>query len=252
MSPVTLQSSRPVGKIYATRDYKKFKVIKGNRDINPEHLDEMVRARKAGVKINHIVTVYEYKGYYYIIDGQHTWKSAEKTGQEFEFRVIKISSTEDAVEIILKMNCKQKSWTSLDYRKLWIDRGRVDYISLRDFQENAAIENVDLSIVLLGTDQSSRSMKVFREGGYKFGNKILAEKRISLLNDFAEQLDYAWTRNFVRAVCQLSVIGNYNHKRMLTKLRRRGMKKQASTELYMEAIRSIYNSGNGLRDNERI
>ena len=242
MSTITLKNARTAEQIIATDDYSKFKYLKVNRPLRPKHVEEMVATRMTGQRIDHVVTVYENCKYYYIVDGQHTFESAKITGQEFQFRVINVNTEDEAVDIILKMNCKQQSWSTVEYRDLWIERGNKEYKKLKEFQEKHNIENVELAIILLGKDQSSRSMKLFREGGYKMGDILLAEKRISLLKDFDTIVPYAWNRNFVRAVCLLSVMGNYKHRKMMQKLKRKNMKKQASTELYMEEIRRIYNS----------
>lgn len=250
MSPVTLSDFRVAGNIIETSDYKKFKWLKGNRAIRRKHVDAMVAARKAGKRIDHMTTAIEHNGNYYIVDGQHYFQSAKEVGCPFLFRVINAPISE-GIEITLRMNCHQESWKSYEYRDLWIARNREPYKELKSFQEESEIDNVDLAIILLGKDQSSRSMKIFREGGYIMGDTELASKRINLLNSFSEYLNYAWTRNFVRAVCQLSTIGNYKHDHMMKRLKRVRMKKQASTELYMELIRTVYNTGS-LSDHQRI
>jgi succinate dehydrogenase flavin-adding protein (antitoxin of CptAB toxin-antitoxin module) len=247
MAPV---SHKTVGHIFETMDYDQFRFIPGNRKLDQSHLDNMVEARKAGERINHLVTAITHANRYWIADGQHYFESSRLVGQRFQYRIIDVP-IEHAIDVVLKMNCRQKSWKSIDYRDLWIAREYENYIKLKVYQESRKLNNVDLTIILLGKDQSSRSMKIFREGGYKMGDEKLADKRIDLIHDFSKLLAFAWDRDFVRAVCQLSVMTNYKHDRMLTRLRRTAMKKQGGTEQYMEAIRSIYNTGT-VSDADRI
>jgi len=253
MSPVEV-TAKKVGSVMETTDYSRFRFIKGNRNVNDDHVNQMLDTMLAGGHINHMVTAVEHGAFYDILDGQHYFTASKKGKFPFRYHVIDLDSNVNVLATIQKMNCWQKPWESADYEHSFIVEGKPAYIKLHDFRTDFNRDlGVDVAIILLGTDQSSRSMKIFRLGGYKMGNVRLADKRLVLIKSFEKDgdLSFAWSRNFIRAVGHLSTIKNYDHDRMLMRLKRAGLKKQASVELYMEAIREIYNTSS-LPDMQRI
>ena len=112
--------------ILKTSDYKLFKQLPGNREINRENVSNIVESIKQNNKLHlHPIVVNENM---YIIDGQHRLVAALKLNVPIYYVIASGNDEIDAYEHIMSANINQKSWSIEDYLHLYaIKDNNEDY-----------------------------------------------------------------------------------------------------------------------------
>ncbi|EOS7807262.1 ParB N-terminal domain-containing protein, partial [Enterococcus hirae] len=97
--------SEVIGKIFVTKDYAKFKKLKGNRQIKKnQNLEE-------SIKNSGIMIPIEVNEHFEILDGQNRFELAKKWNQLIPYRILDGSGIQEVIEL----NSTTKSWTLIDY-----------------------------------------------------------------------------------------------------------------------------------------
>lgn len=112
--------------IHETNDYSQFKLLNGNRVINPQQVDQIIDVIGRGFDTNKYIIDVNEKGE--IWDGQHRFTALKATNKPIRYKVTVGANISDCVN----MNAHQHPWTFLDYIDSFANRGYQDYITLKD------------------------------------------------------------------------------------------------------------------------
>lgn len=226
-----------VNQIYSTNEYSKFKRISGNRIVDEAKVKRLVKSMEKGGWLRTVmITVNELMQ---IIDGQHRYLAARKTGTTILYQIVKGTGLK---EVILT-NSGSSNWSIKDHIPSQIALGNKSFILLdklmREFPE------LSLSICQNMLAQSNRnpSREDVENGTWEIGDynvAVLWSQNLMSLKSYFEGYKLTY---FVRTLIDALHKPNFNfqefhHKVTLrpTMLQRCGSKKQ-----YMAMIEEIYN-----------
>jgi hypothetical protein len=233
-----LVNDKVVGQIYSTTDYSKFRLVFGNRQLKRS---KVIRMREA-IKLDNKIKAYPIivNSSYQIIDGQHRFIALAELG----LPVCYIVSNTFKISVIAKNASNQDKWKSDDYLESWCVLGRKDYIVFRNFMKTYDT-NFTVTLVLFNGRFTGGLYRDFAEGKFSAKHHKRAIKWIEMVQDFKSYIqDIHKDRHFVRAILNCFGHPEYNHKRMLRKMKLQGssmIKKQMNRLDYIRQIEALYN-----------
>lgn len=202
-------------KIINLKAEDKVKLLTYNRPVNRSLVNKLKESmKKYGILSS--VTVYENEGEMLIVDGQHRWTAASELG----LGMPAISISWDAMDAIVEMNTIQVNWTMDNF---------VDFFSVHKNpelsksysllkakrKEHGHLTYSSLS-QLYGKPNTNAS---FKEGKWRITDVDKGDTTVGWLDDLAEYLPYAHSARFINAYKYVAGHDDYNHKRMLSKLK---------------------------------
>jgi hypothetical protein len=220
-----------------TKDYKLFKNNPANRNINNRHVTNMKRLMKDGWDPLYPLIC---DPDYFVFDGQHRLRAA----RQLELSVPYYIRTDlNSSNLVIMNNC-QKRWTLDDYIKHYVVTGNENYIKFYDFcRFNQVTYSSGLNLISGKTGGGSQ-LEPIRSGYFTITNKELKEAQI--ITDCAKDIMSAVnisSEKFIRAL--VIVINNqeYNHERMMHKLRIQygGIQNCRYKALYIKQLQDVYN-----------
>lgn len=179
-------------KIVNTLDYNKFKFVNWNRKIDWNHVERLKHSIKRHGLLEEIQCTRDYK----ILDGQHRFHALKALNLPVQAILKKTAKEEDLHE----MNDIRKGWTILDSLNEYCEKGRNDYIRLR--QKIQMYEDLfPIGSIITAYNQSVYfSKKVFKNGDYQF-NEIKGNAILNYCNKMSEVIeDKAYQTKFVRTI----------------------------------------------------
>ena len=227
---VTLKTRVTLG----TKLYSKFTLISGNRGVSEAHIDKlvaMITADEDWLTFNPITVDSNLR----VLDGQHRLIAAQKANVHIWY---KIRSKKTSLEVVARINDCQKSWTPDDFVFMYATLGNVHYKAFWEFYKGYGL-SPSTGLILFG----GQSMKSLRNGTLKVVDILKAEEIADALMDVKKYVPFADYNRFASAFVRVFENKEYNHKRMLTKLRQRKdvIRKLATVEDYMRMLEDIYN-----------
>jgi hypothetical protein len=182
--------------IQQTTDYKKFKVINGNREIQPGHLKTLVNSISENnlLEYNPIIVTEDFE----IIDGQHRLAAAKKLQLPIYFQVGRARGIDD----VILLNKSLRPWGILDYLNSYVKRGFTDYRILKDFCYNYNM-SISIAMGIIGQSRYPKwagLMRDFKDGlfkvtrldwGVEFAN-FLSDLRIYLAPLVERDREFIW------------------------------------------------------------
>lgn len=220
-----------------TKDLAKFKLISGNRPINPKHVDALIRSITERNLLEYAPIIVNAE--FGIIEGQHRFKAAEYLGVGLYYLVVPDLSIKD-VQIL---NKNQKAWTMSDYLKSYVSQGHEDYIAFDNlYQRHPFTVNSLLSVVSPSVSGGGQT-KRFKSGLFKMPKITEAQERLDKLLDFAPYYRGYQRRDFVRAVKLMASVEKYDHDHMLDQLQIYGdrISHQIDVKGYLRVLEDVYN-----------
>lgn len=165
--------------IESTIDYSVFKIHPRNRKIDNMNLRKLEESVKANNTLDsHPILVDKD---FYIIDGQHRLKIAQKLSVPIYY----ISSKHLCYDDMIRLNNNQKAWNISDYLNYYAVSESPEYIKLNDFLRKTNIQ-INIAIQLLNGTRALSFFKDFREGKYKFPSNdelVEAENKNIMIKD---------------------------------------------------------------------
>ena len=226
-----------VNHIYGSFDYSKFHLIYGNRKLKRT---KVIKLRDE-IKQNNRISSYPIivNSNFQIIDGQHRFVALVELGLEIQYVV------DDTFDIkgIAKSNTMPDKWKSDNYLSAYRELGIADYETFANFMETYDT-NFTVTLVLFHGKFTGGLYRDFAEGKFKSTNLKRAIKWITEVQDFKKYIqDIHKDRHFVRAILNCFVHPDYNHKRMINKMKLRGhlMTKSTSRIDYLRQLEAMYN-----------
>jgi len=224
--------------IKKTFNYKMFKILDSNRELNNLHLKRLEKSFINNYLINPII-VNENN---YIIDGQHRYTVARKLNLPIYFIEIPFYKLEE----IQILNINQKNWNLNDYVDGYISLGKKEYKIYKDFLNKYKFPPMKCIEILTGKKTGGGENRVddlFKKGVFNIQdlNKSIsiAEKILSLKGYYE-----GYKRSsFLNAMITLFNNDNFDFDFFIDKLKIKSNKivDCTKTKDYILLIEEIYN-----------
>ena len=217
-----------VNQVNSTNDYSKFKIMKGNRNVNKLHVKRLKESFKEKYLLTPIVVNQDYE----IIDGQHRFQAAKEMNLPVNF----IICNDYSLKEVQLLNTNMKNWKKEDYLNAYCDLGYPSYLKFREFMYDYPDFGLSAVEVILTQNIASakhRSSKIFKSESNKKGSYAIryfqegdleipdydlsvehAEK-ILMLKPYYDGYNRAL---FVRAIIGIFRIEYYSHSRFIARL----------------------------------
>lgn len=237
MQPVKLTTDKQVMEVYVTKDYSKFKHIKGNRNVVKPHLKRL----KASMEKKYLFSPILINEKHEIIDGQHRFEVCKELGLPLYY-LIKRGYSLDEVQVL---NSNLKNWSSDDYMNGYIELGIEDYSLYKLFREESGFDHNSCLFMLTGKDSTADGAlnQDFKNGDFRVSNYKNAIQCAEKLKMVARFYSGYTRRSFVMAMLKCFKNKNYNHSVFMSKITYQSTKLVdcTSTKEYLTLIEEIYN-----------
>lgn len=147
--------------VFKTKDYSKFKLLEGNRDLNQTHLKNL----EASILKNNMLDQNPMKvnEIYEVIDGQHRLKVAEKNDL-YIYYIITRGAKLPEVQLLNTT----KSWTVMDFLESNIKLGNNDYSILKEFMREYDLPlSASMSLLTGSTARPRDLITHFKDGKFQ-------------------------------------------------------------------------------------
>ena len=235
-----------VNRVYKTNDYSIFNTIKGNRPLNRLHKKRLMES----MTIQHLQSPIIVNKNMDIIDGQHRFESQK----ELNLPVYCIMMDDYGIKETHRLNSNSSDWKTSDFMEAYALQGLKDYIIYKEFYKDYGFGHQDCLNMLTGTIKDRNIYTIFKTGNFKVTNHKDAIEIAEKIAMIAEYYDGYKRRGFVQAMQLAFNNPDYNHAKLLQKL------KYKSTELvdctnyrqYCYLLEDIYNYKTKLSDKIRL
>lgn len=219
--------------LHKTTNYSLFQSFTANREVNPNHVNQLVRAIEKNnfLHLNPIIVDNDMR----VIDGQHRLDAAAKLGVEIYYLIDENVKDTD----ISTLNSKKLAWKNIDYINFWTIKNRKGF----DVLSKYVFANQGLPISTIVKLLGGGTTKELAEGYCDVSREPTAKAVIEILNDYSNYCKFWNNGKFVLAILTAYSTGKYDHNKMKEKLeyQRRSLVLCISTKQYLEMIEEIYN-----------
>lgn len=245
---------KKVNQVFATTDYKKFRILKGNRSVNKLHVRRLKESFKESYLLSPIIVNENLE----IIDGQHRFEAAKEMNLPVHFIICEDYSLKE----VQLLNTNMKNWKKEDYLNAFCDLGYPEYLKFRQFMNeypDFAISSAEtiLTDSLSGGYKNTRSKDLVnvinKNGSYSIkyfqeGDLVIPDYKKSTEN--AEKIlmikpyyDGFNRSVFVRAMVGIFKVEDYSHSKFLERLKANPSVLQHCSNVtqYKLLIEDIYN-----------
>lgn len=227
--------------INSTYEYHIFKLMKGNRQIDLNHVKQLKREmqRNPDLLASNPILVNEHL---FIIDGQHRWMAATELKRKLYY-IVADGATIDQTR---HLNTTQRSWSLIDFAKSYADSGRKGYIDFLRFHEKFPLIQLSILQGYLANRQSHDITSSFRRGDFEVTDLALAQKNLEKLNDVITMTHMSPGKPM--ALCLLDLMNNnpdFDIDIFIKKLERESARElyqpQVSVRGCLRSIEAVYN-----------
>jgi hypothetical protein len=239
-------------KVYCTDDYKLFKMIDGNRNLDKKKIERIISEIKAGNDILDEVPILvkEEGKSLRILEGQHRFKVAERLGRTVHYILHKENMS---LYSIAKINSNTEKWKAIDFINCYTKAGNSNYEKINHLHKKYGISvGVCLSLLKFGYTKNDGGhdelKREFETGIFEVKKNKEAIQIAELCKSF-EKFP-AWnSRGFIMAVCRLLQADKCSFDVLLKKFLEDPSKlqQQANYKGYLTNLEEIYNRNNSKR-----
>ena len=227
---------KKVNQVYKTNDYSMFKYIDGNRNINKSNLKRLIKSMKE--QYIPVPIIINEKNQ--IIDGQHRYEAANFLG--FDVHFIKIDKL--ALDEVRRLNENMANWNNANRLYSYCQLGHPEYVKFKQFMDETGYNYSTCIALLSGSpSRSGEHGRLFKHGKFKVRNYAQALEHARMLDEIGKFYPNYKKTNMI--VCMMKLIHHedYDHKRMLQKLRvQKQLLPDGGTEQqYKDAVVKIFN-----------
>lgn len=235
----TKQAKPPT--VEVTTTYGQFKLMKGNRAVDYNHVKRLKREMEANpdlLSANPILV----NEHLYIIDGQHRRMAAQELGVPLYYMVRPGISLEETRHL----NVTQKRWQLLDFAQSFADSGHQDYVTfLRLHRQYPKIAPGILRFYLRG-GQKHDVESSFRRGEFRIDDLSVAKKNLERLSEVVNKTHVMMNMPMASALLKLfNDPDNFDYSFFMQKLERENARAMFGTHTSLRAclrtIEEIYN-----------
>lgn len=243
-----MQHTESAIKIYHTKDYSRFNMINGNRQIVELTVKKIMSDMASGLDVLRYcpIIVEEKNGRLNIIDGQHRFYVARKKKSTVWY----ILAENFAITDIAKMNSNSQGWKAKDFIHSYIQQGNPNYQMLQKFIDDYSLP-LAVCIKLLATGTAigthgldERPKENFEKG--KFVVKELEKARLTakFVYQFSEFPGFR-NGNFIQALCKIQEARVCDLDDLIKKFKKdpTRLERQGTAKEYLTALENIYNIG---------
>lgn len=229
-------------KIYFTKDYGRFRFLKGNRDINERKVQKIIESIHEGVDVLRYAPIIVNQDME-IIDGQHRFA----VSRSLKCNVYYVIDKSADLSIVPSINSKSSKWKTTDFLNSYLDLKKPEYEKLYDFITNRFDRiNLPTAIGLLysgNTKNAAEAIEAFQDGTYEVRFWHEATNICAFLKDFVPYTDNPFSKRFIDVAIKLMDSEKYNHQMMLEKLNQSGRRIEhiESPKSIIEDMESIIN-----------
>ncbi len=237
--------------VFQTKEYGRFKMLLGNRQLNETKIKRIIRDIESGIDVlkYYPIQVIEKNDRLEIIDGQHRFYITKKLKREVHYILMKESRD---LPDIAKINSNTEKWKAKDFINCYIQQGNNNYEQLQWFMDTYKF-TLTVSIKLLssgnpGTESGNNQSQEFERGLFKvdfFDKAVEVAETCKLFDAFPHWRD----RGFVIAIFRIKEAGKITINDLLDKVSKTPelLKKQTGFKEYIFTLESIYNRGKQVR-----
>lgn len=202
------------GVMYSTKEYRKFKLIKGNRNLNKTKYLQLLKS----MEVEQLKIPIAVNEKFEIIDGQHRYHASRELGLPVYYFIVEGYG----IEQVKRANLVSSTWTKEDYLGLHISEGLDNYLEFNDLLLECGLNTTDLIKVYAKAQDKSQDQLA-----YEFENGTLSNEGIEKVEAFLKALKdfeffkFSKKKQFVAAFIKLFFDNRYDHKRMLKRLEAR-------------------------------
>lgn len=226
-------------KIFTTREYSKFKMIKGNRPVDEQH----VRALMKSMRHKDLLIPIAVNSKMEVLDGQHRLEARKRLNYAVPYYW---AGDDTGLADVQAINASQKGWTNRDFCQSYIALGKKDYEIYKWFIETYRLPHVESVSLLSGSaelEAGASVKRLFQGGDFKVNDLMGAKKTAEMLAEVEPYFAHWTHRNFIKAVIKLLKKKNFSWKRFMEKVELNPTLMQVcmTTEQYLDLIERIYN-----------
>ena len=219
--------------VYGTTDYERFSFIKGNRGITESQVNAIVHniVNDMDLLRYNPILVNSNMG---VLAGQHRLLAAQKAGVTIWWNV-----APDDINLLTIANLNNgNKWSPKNFVSLYAASNKKAYILFRKFYDDYKL-STSTALLLFGR----QTMRSLREGTLHANDLLMYEEFAEALTDVRKYVYFAKFNRFADAFTRIYTHPEYDHKRMLTKLRQRkdAIIRMATVEDHMRMLEEIYN-----------
>lgn len=223
--------------IHESSEYEKFSFDSANRPVDPKKVDRLV----ALIREKNLLAYYPLvvSPTNVIQDGQHRFCAAKRLGVSFYFLVSQGMNLQDVADA----SSVQSGWKSSDQLHHYCERGFKHYITLREFMRKYPWLTIVSAAHLISLGDRKFAHIDFKHGlfvanGLRFGVQVA-----NSILDFAPYISYYREASFISAIRNLHQNRNYDHARMVRKLKFLSAKLRKCPDVpsYIQILDEIYN-----------
>ena len=160
--------------VHVSKNYGQFKVLTGNRFVDPQRVERIKKSIQAhGYITNPIITNEKLE----VIDGQGRLEALKQLEMPVEYLI----HAGAGIEQCIAMNIYQKNWSSMDYIKSYADQGRIEYKKLLRFLIRYGELPKTAVISACKGDLTEVSPKQIASGDFVCANEETIEAELSYL-----------------------------------------------------------------------
>ena len=246
-------------RIHKTKDYDKFSLLFGNRDIEPVNLKRMVMSMKEVVDLPIPIIVKRDKdGNLVVLDGQHRLAAAKELGKPIFYIII---DRDIGLKEIRCVNQAQRGWklyqflTSFIAEEIMAKNTKGPYHTFQWFKEKYDLPYTVCFDLLAKKPMYTRSTtKSFKDGKFAIKNLTQAIREADFITGLKNYTNLYKVRNFVTALVIAMRDTRFDVDRFMNQLKkpacRQMMTERPTTDLYMDLINEINNYR--IRDENKV
>lgn len=203
--------------IQQTKDYDKFKVLDGNREVSPGHIARIIASIEEHGNMTYAAPLLVNERME-IVDGQHRFEALKELDEPVYYTMVTGTSVEDA----RTMNITQKSWAMRDYAYSWAASGSKIYKKFVNLYEEYQ-DALHMGTFLLYTIGRASNISGYR-ADFKAGalTDFSEEKTRTYLDNLVElqQYDERFKMHSVAlGLLELMRLKSYNHEQFVSKVK---------------------------------
>lgn len=199
--------------IKTSSNYDQFSFLDANREEYRGHVEEIKKSiEKFGdfTRLQPILVNEQLQ----IIDGQHRFLALKEMGLPINYTIAEGLGVNEA----RSMNILHRNWTAMDYARSYAKTGDPSYKKFLKMIEDYGF-SVGTTIKYISNGVVDGQWRQFRNGEFVLSDEAGARKRLDTLASLGEYTKLVKDILFARALLIAMSSENYNHKRMVTKIK---------------------------------
>lgn len=164
-----MQHTEATIQIYFTKDYARFNMINGNRQLNDAKIKKIITEINGGNDMlrYYPIQVRQNKERLDILDGQHRFWISKKLARGVFYILVQ---EEKSMPDIAKINSNVEKWKNEDFINCYVQHGNSNYQIIREFQDATTQEKENNG----NSDLVNTALKhgIYSQGSYSMATKI--------------------------------------------------------------------------------